>query len=58
MSGGAALVAATAIVGQLTPALGALLFGGAAISGGSMIAQNMCLGEEFLKMIHLIIIFY
>ena len=45
VSGGAALVAATSLAGQLSPAVGTWIMGGAVIAGGGMIAQNMCLGE-------------
>merc|ERR1712079_991940 len=50
VSGGAALVAASLIAGTgyLTPALG-LLFGGAALTGGNMVAQNMCLGPLYCR---------
>ena len=45
VSGGAALIAATSVVGQFAPALGAALLGIGAV-GGNMVAQNMCLGKH------------
>ena len=46
VSGGAALVAATSVVGQLAPAVGAALLGLGGAVGGNMVAQNMCLGKN------------
>ena len=46
VSGGAALIAATSVVGQLVaPALGAAVLGIGGV-GGNMVAQNMCLGKH------------
>ena len=46
VSGGAALIAATSVVGQLAPAVGASLLGLGGAVGGNMVAQNMCLGKH------------
>ena len=45
VSGGAALIAATSVVGQLAPAAGAAILGLGGAVGGNMVAQNMCLGK-------------
>ena len=46
VSGGAALIAATSVVGQLVaPALGAAVLGIGGV-GGNIVAQNMCLGKH------------
>lgn len=48
VSGGAALIAATSVVGQLAPAVGAVLLGLGGAVGGNMMAQNICLGKNTL----------
>ena len=46
VSGGAVLLGATSVVGQLVaPALGAAVLGIGGV-GGNMVAQNMCLGKH------------
>ena len=45
VSGGAALIAATSVAGQLFPALGVALLGLGGAVGGNMVAQNLCLGK-------------
>ncbi len=49
VSGGAALIAATSVAGQVAPAIGAALLGLGGAVGGNMVAQNMCLGNMNLK---------
>ena len=45
VSGGAALIAATSVAGQLAPVIGAAVLGIGGAAGGNMVAQNMCLGK-------------
>ena len=48
VSGGAALIAATSVAGQLiAPALGAAVLGIGGAAGGNMVAQRMCLGKYY-----------
>ena len=49
MSGGAALIAATSVAGQLAPVIGAAVLGIGGAAGGNMVAQNMCLGKSNLS---------
>ena len=51
VSGGAALVAATSLVGQFAPSVGAAILGIGGAVGGNMVAQNMCLGKYAIKAI-------